>query len=294
MTSNDLTCVCCYFNPASFRVHQDRYTRFAQHMHMSGVRLVTVECVFPGQTYAVTQANHPDHVQVKSRTPLWVKENLLNLGWPRCTTPYVMWADADIEFEDHYWPFHTIGMLQSFPIAVPFSLLLHRGPNQELMAQQRNIASGLTHQPEFLPGLPVLSDTNGIAWAFRREVLTQLGGLFDEHILGDGDDVMAYALAGRLHDVFRPGMNPVVLDHIRRWVVPLATLSFAAVAGQAYHQWHGPIRSRGYGTRWKILTEEHFNPDRDLVRNDDGVWECTKTSINRRIMQYFHSRQEDA
>lgn len=304
----DLTCVCCYFNPANFRVHAEKYRRFAAHMRESGVRLVTVECVFPtgrvlptGETvwqeFQVTNPGHPDHVQVLGRTPLWVKENLLNLGWARCQTTNVMWSDTDIHFEDPRWVESTIEHLQIYSVVQPFSLLVHCAPDGRPLFQQHMSLAKYTTKIRLLPSLPnvkMVGDGRGGAYAFRRDALDQMGGLFDEHILGDGDDVLSFGLSGQIQQCIRDGAHPRVFDHLVQWTARLQGLSFMSLRGIANHQWHGPLSARGYDSRWKILIEEHFNPETDLYRNEHGVWECTNVGINQRIAAYFVSRQEDA
>ena len=303
MTS-PLTVICCYFNPGNYKSHTTRYERFKAHMQESGVRLVTVECVFPtghvlptGETvwqeYQVTNPGHPNHVQVNSRTPLWLKENLLNLGVMRCHTPYVMWSDMDLEFEKN-WVADTIAMLQ-YPgclAAIPYSLLLLEQPNGQpefqqyhTMANRKGVSS--------LPNVPLIGECNGGAWAFHRDALLMAGGLFDQHILGDGDDVLAFSMQRRPHAAIRPGMHPHTIQSIHQWASHVQDWKIGAVPSVARHHWHGSMKARGYTDRWKILIEEHFDPTTDLVRNVHDVWECTKPALTTRISAYFHARQED-
>lgn len=295
--TKDLTCVTAYFNPGNYRSHIDRYTRFAAHMQASGVRLVTVECVFPTQEFQVTKPNHPDHIQVYSRTPLWLKENLINLGWARCHTPYVMWSDMDLTFE-HGWVNETIALLQhpDCQAAIPFSLLLLEGSDGHPKYQQyHTMANRATASHPKLPYTPpLIGECNGGAWAFQRDALRRIGGLFDQHILGDGDDVLAFSLQRRPDVAIRTGMHPHTSQAIQEWSQRVQGWKTGAVRSVARHQWHGAVIGRGYDDRWKILIEEQFDPAADLVRNEYGVWECTKASLNARITAYFHSRQEDA
>jgi hypothetical protein len=291
---NELTVVCCYFNPGNFRSHAQRHQTFATHMQQSGVRLVTVECVFPVRRntfheFQVTSATNPDHVQVRSRTPLWLKENLLNLGWARCITPYVMWSDTDLQFSPG-WATQTVALLKHHQAVTPFSLLLleHQSGYPEFQLYH-------TMSPRRVPLIPHLKrlgECNGGAWAFHRTDISRVG-LFDEHILGDGDDVLTFSIQGHIIDAVRKGMHPNTIQSLLGWAQKVQGWTASTVPLTARHHWHGAIANRGYNDRWKILVEERFDPCTDLVRNDDGVWECRKQRINTRIAAYFRARQED-
>jgi hypothetical protein len=297
----DLTCCVAYFNPGNFAVHKSRYEGFAQHMADSGVHLITVECIFPGQTFAVTEGGRPDHVQVFSRTPLWLKENLLNLGFARATTPYLMWSDLDLRWEDKDWASKTMTMLYDHaPIGQSWTHLISRGPAGQALCQTPSFGAKYLKRMKPLPGIsPVTAEASGGQWAFTREAYDHMGGLYDKNILGDGDDVMAFSflpLKNReVTQLFRPGGSVAWHQSIRDWQTRVQDIRpWMAIEGIVNHLWHGDAAKRGYDARWKILVEEGYNPDTDLQRNAWGVWECTKPRLCARIAEYFRSRQEDA
>jgi hypothetical protein len=79
--------------------------------------------------------------------------------------------------------------------------------------------------------------------------------------------------------------------HIRRNV--------GVVKGLALHHWHGPKTNRRYGTRDKVLVDNQFNPDADLKRDWQGLYQLSDQhapkSIKLRdgLRAYFRQRNED-
>jgi hypothetical protein len=68
------------------------------------------------------------------------------------------------------------------------------------------------------------------------------------------------------------------------------------VDGLLLHYWHGKKRDRRYAERWNILVDNHFDPDLDLKRDRQGLWQLTERNIKLRddIRAYFRSRSEDS
>jgi hypothetical protein len=65
--------------------------------------------------------------------------------------------------------------------------------------------------------------------------------------------------------------------------------------GTLIHYWHGPKAKRKYKERWKILVDNQFDPEKDLVRATNGMWELTHYNPHLRddLRQYFRERDED-
>src|SRR5208282_5642845 len=84
-------------NPIRYLTRYELYHRFEKHMQDSGVILYTVEMAYGDRAFAVTDANNPRHLQLRSNHELWHKENLINLGVARlpATWKYLAWIDAD-------------------------------------------------------------------------------------------------------------------------------------------------------------------------------------------------------
>ena len=106
---NNLAVITVIFNPVKYKSRYERYHKFDEHMSRCGVTLLTVECIFdcseqlglPRQKFEVTRHDDNRHLQLRTPSVLWLKENLINLAIRRLpdSIEYVAWLDADIEFE---------------------------------------------------------------------------------------------------------------------------------------------------------------------------------------------------
>ena len=68
-------------NPARFKRRYQLYRDFQHHIrHELRQKLVTVECQLGDRPFYITSATDPDHIQVRSNSEVWHKENLLNVA----------------------------------------------------------------------------------------------------------------------------------------------------------------------------------------------------------------------
>ena len=83
----------------------------------SNVELFIVEMIYNNQRFIITDKNNKKHLQLKTETPIWHKENMVNLG-----VKYLLpinwkafaWIDADIEFENNSWALDTLKILNGY------------------------------------------------------------------------------------------------------------------------------------------------------------------------------------
>jgi len=78
------------------------------------VILYTVELAFGDQPFLVTNDINCRHLQLRTDTPLWYRENLMNLGIKHLLPPdwkTVAWIDGDIEFDSPTWARDTLKIL---------------------------------------------------------------------------------------------------------------------------------------------------------------------------------------
>lgn len=90
------------FNPFRCEKRYKLYRKFAEHIKRSGVTLITVECIFPGENhFEVTRSTNRQHLQIRAPSIFWLKENLLNIAVRNlpADVEYIAWLDADIEFD---------------------------------------------------------------------------------------------------------------------------------------------------------------------------------------------------
>jgi hypothetical protein len=263
------------------------------------VCLYVVELAYGNQSFHVTNAGCKRHLQLRATTPLWHKENMINIGirrllpagWKACA-----WIDADIEFESPTWALDTLKILNgSRDIVQPFSHAVDMDKAKNALqifpsfgfqfAKQRTF--GLTGVNQWHPGF---------AWACTRQAYERMGGLYDLSILGAGDHNMSQAFVGR----GAQSVNEFVHDEYRESVVAFqrraAHLRMGYVPGVIRHHFHGSKKNRKYQERWQILVKHQYSPEVHVTRRPDGLLIPTAacpSAMLEEILAYFKERNED-
>lgn len=305
------------FNPIRYKSRWKLYERFVQHVTDAGAKLVTVEAAFGERAFVAPhvddRAPRPrdhQHVQVRTSHELWLKENMLNIGVSRLPHDwkYVAFVDADVFFSRPNWVTETIHALQHYSVVQMFSEAVDLGPEHEIIGKHRGFAwchlNGVEPPPAHTYYGAIKADGihkwhPGWAWAFRRDAFDHLGGLIDFAILGAADNHMAKALihtaADSIHPAVHPNYRKMVLEwekradkHIRQ--------NIGYVSGLLQHGFHGPKGNRGYWSRWKILTDNKFDPETDIKRDWQNLYQLTDKNFKLRdgVREYFRSRNEDS
>lgn len=316
--------VACISNPCRFASRYRLYREFRKHIvEELGANLLTIECAFGDRPHEVVGPEvHPNpreiHIQVRSDSEVWIKENLLNLGFrhmpPSCR--YVAWVDADIRFLRKDIVEETIHQLQHYGIVQMFQHCLDLGPTGEVMETHTSFGYSLVANNSALPHRhrhrrhgymgaaggyagPGGFWHPGYAFAARREILDRLGGLLDIGALGAADHHMCLAWVGRVEESIPEGIHENYRQALIAYQDRAAAVlhqNFGYVPGTIVHSFHGKKRDRRYNSRWDILIRHAFDPIRHLRRNLHGVIELDPCHIGLRdgIRAYFRARNEDS
>jgi glycosyltransferase involved in cell wall biosynthesis len=304
--SDLLHVVTCISNPVRYRSRWRLHERFAAEMARAGVNLVTVELAYGERPFAVTTAGNRNHVQVRSRSELWSKENLLNIGIAHLPDDwrYVAWIDADVQFHNPDWAAETVERLQLFSVLQLFSHAHDLDPEHQVLACSKPKTGFMHAYWEGLPASKRYDDGNwhpGYAWAIRREAYVALGGLMDFCVLGSADRHMAMALVGKAELSLHRSLSPAYRKRILAWqdrAERHLRRNVNYVPGLLTHWWHGKKRDRRYVERRQILRQWQFDPDLDLRRDwsQHGLLELTDRCLGLRddIRRYLRARNEDS
>lgn len=312
---SDLHVISVISNPMRFASRYRLYRDFDAHMHAAGVNHHTVELSFGARPCEVTKATLCNHLQVQSFEELWFKENLINLGIAALPADweYVAWIDADIAFANLNWAVETLHQLQHHMVVQLFSHAVDLGPRHEVLQTNAGFAY-MYHQngcraPQGNGYTPYYGNPKrnvfwhpGFAWAARREAIDHVGQLMDFPILGSADHHMAMALIGEAHRSIHEGVSRPYRDQVIDWqdrAERHIQRDLGYVDGSILHHWHGKKADRRYVDRWRILTENEFNPVTDLKRDWQGLWqlrvECPRQiRLRDGIRGYFRQRCEDS
>lgn len=269
------------------------------------LHITTVEIAFGDRPFEITQADNPDHVQLRTIDELWHKENMINVGAQRLTEninnwKYMAWIDSDIHFQHPRWLEETIEALQHYEVVQMWEDAIDLGPNHQMIQCHKSFMS------QYLKGAPPGPHYThwhpGFAWACTRGAFDALGGLIDFAILGAGDNHMAHGLIDKMPETFAPGVTKAYQTQLLAWqkrAHRYVKQDVGYVPGTILHSWHGKKKDRKYWDRWKILTTNKFDPGDDLKRDAQGLWQLetwTKRQKNLRdqIRAYFRGRSEDS
>src|SRR5581483_2347339 len=130
------------FNSQRFRSRWRLYEDFARHVACAGAILYTVEVAFGDRDFAVTQACNPRHLQLRTKSELWLKEAAINLmvqQLPR-DWKYVAWIDADFQFARGDWADETLHKLQHYDLVQMYSTIQDLKPNHDPHGPSRSFA----------------------------------------------------------------------------------------------------------------------------------------------------------
>jgi len=299
MNSDKLYVVTCVFNPENYQSRYRLYRNFVDYVNQfANVELWTVELVFGDQSFAVTQANNPHHIQLKTTEVLWYKENLLNIGIGRLPADarYIAWIDADIEFETATWAEDTMRALDQHAFVQMFKRANDLGPDGQVISSNKGFVY------KWLKGSwdPKNRGRSGLAWAATREALDAVGGLIDWGIVGSGDWFMAFSLTDQMAESsLQVKSGGYSLSSMQAWAdrcTRYINQNVGYVDGVINHFWHGKKSDRGYNWRWRILSENQFDPLHDLEYHANGLikLKASKPKLLEDIRFYFQSRNEDA
>ena len=252
-------------------------------------------------------------MQVRSRSALFLKENLLNLAYYALpeSAKYVAWIDDDITFCQDNLAQGIVEALKRNPVIQLFERAEDLGPEGEIMYTHKSAAAAHRDREALFTGDKVAGYTgncshSGYAWAARKEILDACGGFLETCILGGGDAQMAYGFLGMHGFGLEADYAPGYIRSIRSWQddvwksmqeggsVVQGTLG--CLGGTIRHSFHGTKSARRYTSRYKILVKHRFDPETDLMKDADGVWELTvdKPELARDIFEYFRGRKEDS
>jgi hypothetical protein len=302
------------FNPIRWRSRWRLYEDFKKMCADAGALLYTIEVAFGERDFAITDVDNPRHIQCRTRSELWLKENAINVAVSRLPADwkYVAWVDADVLFARQDWANETLHQLQHYSIVQMWSHFQDLTPEHEVIGTARSfvecylngyqsaVVSGRQPPSYTGPNKPNRGypGATGLAWAMRRDTWDHLGGLIDYSILGACDWYMAHALVGALGDVAKKDWTPAHLNKMLVWqqrAERYVMRNVGVVKGLALHYWHGPKSLRRYHTRDSILVKNNFDPDLDLKRDWQGLYQLTDRNSRLRddLRWYFRQRNED-
>src|SRR3977135_4084048 len=95
-------------NPQRFRSRYELFWAFEKRVREARATLHVAEVAFGGRPFEVTDADNPQHLQLRTAFEIWHKENALNLLIADVIreysgAKYFAWVDADVQFVRADW-----------------------------------------------------------------------------------------------------------------------------------------------------------------------------------------------
>lgn len=287
-------------NPQRYQSRYRLYNRFEEYIKKSGANLMTVELALGDRPH---EAHTENHLKLRAWDELWHKENMINVAISRLPEDweYVAWIDCDIEFVRQDWIEEIVHQLQHYQVIQLFQTAIDLGPSGEAFKIHNGFVwSWQTGQPNPYKNKGAYALWHpGFAWAARREAIDHLGGLLDIGILGASDHHMAHALIGEVMFGAPAKISKGYKRHLLEWqdrATKHIRGDIGYMPGTIHHHWHGKKKDRKYNERWEILVKHGFDPDQDLKKDWQGLYQFTDSGTRMRndIRNYFKVRNEDS
>jgi hypothetical protein len=272
-----------------------------------------VEVAFGNRPFEVTDPGNPRHLRLRTDQEFWIKENALQLLIQRLPpdAARIAWIDPDVSFQNPCLDTETIEALEHHPVVQLFSPARDLGPKGEPIEKDR-VSYGFGHTEGLDPG-PIgrggfaKAFHPGYGYAFRRDALDAMGGLFSVAITGAADLLMVHAILGRLDPVLYDDHSEGFQRYCRVYAERAKALrgDLGVVPGLVVHHYHGAKGARGYWERRPILLTPYldvatgkasaFDPYVDLIPDCQGLWQLNpnKPGLRDAIRRYLRSRDED-
>ncbi|MEM7668591.1 MAG: hypothetical protein AAF317_05485 [Pseudomonadota bacterium] len=308
---SDIWVITSYFNPCGYRTRRVNYDVFREHISASGAPIFLVELATETGDFELPA---PDYgLRIRDSGLLWQKERMLSVAVerlpPQCKK--VVWIDCDVIFENPDWLESTSAALEEYAVIQPFAeaVRLPRGARQVAWgaevprgsAVQESFGAAFARDPSLARNAPFVAHGHtGLAWAARRDLLED-PGLYDACLTGSGDHLMAHVFAGALQSPCIPAMigkGHAYAGHFARWADAMHDVCkgrLGHLPGRLFHLWHGDEENRRYRQHNTAFRAFDFDPERDIRKGAEGLWEWADASREMRdwAREMLQSRKED-
>jgi hypothetical protein len=252
-------------NPCLYARRYILMKEFIKRMEMdeNDVILYIVEYVYGIQKFIITDRKNPRHLQVRTETPIWHKENMINVG-VKALLPTnwraFAWIDADIEFENTTWATDALKLLNgSKDIIQLFSHAIDMDKEKKTMTFFNSF--GYQHCKGKSYGTTGLEFWHpGYAWACTRKAYEKMGGLYEYGILGSSDNIMALALIGKAIKGLDGNSTSGYKQSVKDFEERVKNFRLGYVPCVIRHHFHGSKKNRKYRERWQILVNHNYDP----------------------------------
>jgi len=298
---NKLHVIAVISNPCLYTRRYILMNEFITRMELEepNVILYVVEMAYKDQKFVITNSKNKRHLQIRIETPLWHKENMINLAVKNLLPKNwkaMAWIDGDLEFESDSWAMDTLKILNGTKDIVQlFSHCDDMNINGLAMRTFNSFGYQYTKKNKYSSSGPNFWHP-GYAWACTRKAYEKMGGIYDLAVLGSGDNVMAMSYIQNVMKSATQQYTDSYFDSILKVQDRVKGLRIGYVPGVIRHHFHGSKINRKYRERWEILIKHKYDPYLHVKKNKEGVLVPTEhcpPEFLEDIMNYFRDRKED-
>lgn len=302
LLENKLNVLCVFFNIHEFKRRYKLAHEFINRMKKENhIVLYIVELAYKNQKFHLTTENNPNHLQLRTNSILWLKENMFNIGIKKLLPnnwKSVACIDMDIEFENPHWSLDTLKILNgSRDLVQLFSHCVNLDKNQDAMQIYSSL--GFRHskgKPYEYNEKPENYNHPGYGFAITRKTYEKIGGFYELNILGSGDQILLTSAIGMVHTSLVNNLSKNYVNSILNFQERCKNIRVGYVPGIIKHYYHGPMERRQYDTRELFLVKYQFDPYEHLSRNENGLlFPSSKfpEKLYKKIERYFENKRED-
>lgn len=305
-SDNTLYVIGVISNPARWHSRYRLAREFMDRMSKTpNVQLCMVETAFGDRHFEITEKDNKWHLQLRTKSEIWIKENMINLGVKHLLPKdwkYVAWVDCDVEFRNPNWAQETIHQLQHYPIVQCYQTAVNLGPTGNVMKSFPSVGYQIHRGISCLKGKtyngdPYIYGHCGYAWACTRSFWENVCGLIDFAILGSADHHMSNGCRGLYSHSIHSAMKGPFMELCHAWQKRAMQITHGIVGyvdGTLEHFFHGTMERRYYVNRWNILIKHKFDPTKDLMHDAQGMIQLVnKPDLEHDIRIYNRNRRED-
>lgn len=224
--------------------------------------------------------NKKRYLELVTDSVLWHKERCFNLLIDKFNLyhnyDYICYLDTDISFEKEIKISDNFQSLafQPFNISIRYK-------------NEKNIA-----YDKYLSWASDENGDKGLCWAFDAKLLKLAGGFFDYGIVGGSDTFMLNRMLGKKYYTGCEKLDIEINKYFSGIAIDKNNISYTI--NTVKHFYHGSITNRQYSERIKILIDNNYDPENDLIVEKSGLYRLRNKDFEKEIKSFFIKRKEDA
>jgi len=307
---DDLAVIVCHFNWCGYKRTDQNLMRFLRQMEALNIPVYGAEASLTGEYFTKGNRNWK-HIKAHRNNMCVQEEALLNIAETMVPEKYtkIAWIDHDILFMNPYWYDITSMALDELNLVQIFedchwtdsrgrafleakSMLSLGDPTEELIDTRKPIVPGYRAGPQ-----------TGFAYAASRSLWHEGGKLYPYNFWTGGDRAQLFGVVSPepseaslknsyLTDI--PDFKPYL--EWKQKFYKFINGKTGYIKGTIYHEYHGELINRGYGSGEKRNRDFGFNMKENIFLNQSGLLEFRNPPEGwyEFIERYFKDRKEDS